>query len=588
MDIDMDKVFEVVGGKGKYQLQLFFCVCLCWFSVDYIALCFGILLFYPDMLYRKWGDVNWIKVDPEMKDRTKFWCEVFNNKQLYEINPNVVFDNLLTRLNIYCNEYAIKTIMVIFTLGVIIGAFLASKYADIVGRKMVVIVCLMFFGFFALIMTLVPNHYVVTVSLFFMGMGASGGTMVSFVLIYEVLSKEARNIYGTLINSSYSIAGCSYLTLMYLTRHWYSISILSISVCCIACCWIIISFVESPRFLYTSKKYKECFIALLRIAYKNNRLKEYTEFLKLQILTTSQTEIFEREILVSDDPCYISIKNFLKKVDYSKLEKKKYSDDSSPAPVKSSSSNVSSDENTVEIEENLIENEALQVVENNNEQGFSALCHYPSVRMPFIYCSILWVCISYIYFGQSFIQKDESAKTIFSNGYTMFGAEFIAYLATGAIMEIKFMGRTRTIGYAGFFTILLGISLGIFVNLEEYTYILLFVFRFLCTAMFTGMYTYCTEVYPTSIRSKGMGLNITFARFSTIVVALTAEKSYAYYVFAALAIIVFVIHFFLKETCGVPLEEEILEIKEKRDHNHGNKQINLLEEMKNDSNLDDI
>ena len=581
MDIDMDKVFDIVGGKNKYQIQLFFCVCLCWFSVDYIALCFGILLFYPDMKYKNKGDLDWKTIDPENKERSKLWCDIYLSPDKYDIDKNVIYHNLLTELNIYCNDPSIKTIMVVFTLGVIIGAFLASKYADIVGRKMVVIACLISFGLFALIMTLVPIYYLVMVCLFFMGIGSSGGTMVSFVLIYEVLSKEARNVFGTLINSSYSIAGCSYLTVMYFTRHWYSVSILSISISVIACCWIIISFVESPRYLYTSRKFKECFIALLRIAYKNNKLKEYSEFLNEQIFTPSQKEIFEREILASGDPSYISIKNFLKKVDFKYLRKKKYSDDSFPSKT---SGATSEEDNQIEVEETLIEDDALQLVENNNEQGFKALCTYPSVRMPFIYCSILWVCVSYIYFGQSFIQKDESAKTIFFNGYTMFGAEFVAYLATGAIMEIKFMGRTRTIGYGGFFTIILGICLGIFVDLEEYTYILLFVFRFLCTAMFTGMYTYCTEVYPTSIRSKGMGLNITFARFSTVVVALTAKKETAYFVFAALAIIVFVIHFFLKETCGVPLEEEIEEIKEKQNHNHGADKINILEEMKDDSN----
>ena len=85
-------------------------------------------------------------------------------------------------------------------------------------------------------------------------------------------------------------------------------------------------------------------------------------------------------------------------------------------------------------------------------------------------------------------------------------------------------------------------------------------FRFSITCVFTALYTYVTEVYPTSIRSLGMGINLFFARLATVVVAVTADKYDAYWAFCAIGIVVFVVHSQLKETFGKPLEDEIEEL----------------------------
>lgn len=551
--IDIDKIFSIIGGRGKYQITLLLCTCLIWLSVDYIAISFSLLMFYPDMFYLKNDENSWIQAT-----EIDQWCEI-RRKSIEKTKYTVYYNNILTDLDLYCNDLLIKMIMILFTLGIVIGAFLASKYADIIGRRMVTILFVFIFGVFASLMTLIHNHFVIGISLFFMGIGASGGTMCSFMLVYEEIDSQSRNFFGIFINASYAVAGALYFLIMYITKSWFYISALSLLNCLISIIWLIISFVESPRFLLSSKKYKNCLIALLRISYKNNKLQEYISILKDEIFNEEQigsyNTAFSRKS--QDEISYIEIKNFLNTCSFNKHKKKEYENSSSVEIT-------TSEDDKVENEEKLIENETLQYVENDKDPGIKALCNYPSVRYTFIYCSILWVSISYCYFGQSFIQKEELKDTIFIKGWELFGAEFIGYIITGFIMEIKYMGRTRTIGYSGIGITITGIIMAFYQDHEVVGNIFIFIFRFFATAIFTGMYTYVTEVYPTCIRSKGMGLNITFARLTTIVVALTAKKEYAYIVFSVLGIVIFVVHFMLKETFGIELPEDIEERINKR------------------------
>lgn len=573
MDIDLDKAFEVVGGKNRYQIYLFFCVCLCWFSTDYIAISLALVLFYPKLF-----------LDGNETDNQKEWCEIYNSNRdrtTYEIT----YKNILTDMNLYCNEMGIILISIFFTLGLIVGAFLASKYADIIGRKMVALMALASFGVFTTLFTFLNNIWIMMFCLFFMGCGASGGTMSTFILIYECLAKESRNLFGTMINSSYSIAGTCYFIVFMFTYSWKWISVLSLCASGLSFVWLAFRFAESPRFLQQANKNKECLIALMRIAHRNGRVQQYVSYLKEEVFTQKHLKEIDLNILYNTDYRYGEVKKMINNLNYTYFDEKKNtssfqenseekSGEKTPEQmVKQNSTLDSKDLEGLQTTENFIEEGAIEYIENPNDPGLKALFKYQSVRNPFIYCSILWIITAYSYFGQSYIQKDTTEDKVFINGFMLFAAEFLAYLSAGAIMEIKYMGRTRTIGFGGLAVTLFGALFVLFnainIGSEVPVKIVFFAFRYCITVLFTSLYTYCTEVYPTSVRSQGMGLNLTFARLCTILIATTADKPHPgfwiYVVFAIFGFITFILHFKLKETIGKPLEDEIPEIKEHRE-----------------------
>ena len=74
------------------------------------------------------------------------------------------------------------------------------------------------------------------------------------------------------------------------------------------------------------------------------------------------------------------------------------------------------------------------------------------------------------------------------------------------------------------------------------------------------MYTYSTEIYPTSIRAKGLGLNSFCARLSSILVPIIIEKiDNPFNIFSIMCFFSFFFTFSLPETNNKELEDEILE-----------------------------
>ena len=99
---------------------------------------------------------------------------------------------------------------------------------------------------------------------------------------------------------------------------------------------------------------------------------------------------------------------------------------------------------------------------------------------------------------------------------------------------------------------------------EPYDKIFLFLARFGITGVYSIMYTYSTEIYPTSIRAKGLGINTLFGRLAAIMVPVIVELVNPFLIFSALCGIGFVLTFNLPETFGKELEDEILEEKAKK------------------------
>jgi MFS family permease len=585
MKLSVDKALQVCGNNNRYQKLFYIAVALTWFSVDFVSISFPLLALEPTYQCKDYNGV-W-KENCKMEDICSGKIPKEDFKRILQ------FDNIISDFNLECERTFVMMIGVIYTIGVVMGAFLASKFADILGRKPVLLICQFLFFCGAISMTFAPSIYFILGILFFIGISCAGGTMVSFLYIYEVLAPNKRSIYGTLINSAFAIAGIIYFTVFKYMKNWKYLAYVCITADVIAGLLILTYFTESPRFLMSKGQTEKALKALSKIAKKNGKSKDFYKYLVSDVSESgskrNSTENFE-ETTENTNGFLSSQDNTDKSEICVNLDRTTTLDKTTQninnnfhstliSNTTMADSPTLSQKKIEKIARGLDDNEEaisqISVGKNSssdpliNSQGgstkeapFSALIKYKSLRKNFIICNFLWFAMAFTYYGISMGLKN-SKEEVFVDGYVVYGAEGISYMIVGIILSVPFFGRVRSlyimlmlcsISTCGYFFIKL-------FEIEPYDKILLFLARFSITAIFSIMYTYSTEVYPTVIRAKGLGINTLFARFAAILVPVVVDLINPFLIYSTVCFIGFFLALMLPETFGKELEDEIQEEK---------------------------
>jgi len=571
--LNIEKALEVSGNNNKYQKLLLITSCLVWFCVDFLSINVATLLFFPEMkcLSKKSG----VYVECTEKD----CCD----ENLYShFIPEVKYNNILTDRKLYCEKLQITMVAGVFTFGVVVGSYLASYFADNYGRKLVALVSLISFSVFTVLFGLIDNTVIMIMGLFVIGLGSAGGTLSSFVLTMEVVDTNKRNLYGVIINSSYGVSGLIYYGVFQLSGEWMYMWIISVFCGLISALMLIIFFSESPRYYIAAGRKVDCLKALLNIAHMNGRRNLLMQFIKEEVLTDEQLFHLDQTIVNQLSFRYTEAYGVIDTLDYNPEHDEPFTNEHSKifdsrrsekcrtsieeqiseelrTGIKELATSIGKDEDDF----NTIVH-SIPISKNKGDPGMTSLCKYKSVRSNFFSLSVIWMFTVFAYYGSSYDMKKIGSE-IFVNGYIMYSAEFVAYWLCGVLMDIPLLGRVRTIGYNGLLVTASCVLYYFFRDNSPYNYILLFLFRITVTSIFGTLYTFSTEIYPTSIRSKGFGLNVTFAKISTMVVAVTIDYYNPYPIFAGMGLAVFLLHFYLTETRGMPLKDQIPEIQEMKE-----------------------
>jgi hypothetical protein len=196
------------------------------------------------------------------------------------------------------------------------------------------------------------------------------------------------------------------------------------------------------------------------------------------------------------------------------------------------------------------------------KHSFLSLLKYPSIRTSFLIMCYIWFSTSGIYYGLSIHLKNLPGD-IYTNGIFIYTAELFAYMITGWLINKPRYGRrgSMILFEAVSFTSYLILILFDFKTYEYGKTILSFVGRFAISGVYNIIYTYTTEVYPTVVRAKGFGFNSICARLGGIIFPLFLELMGEYVVnlFASVNLLALVLLFFIPETLGRPLEDNIRE-----------------------------
>jgi MFS family permease len=551
MRLNVEKALQVCGNNHKYQKIVFLVVVGIWFSVDFVSISFPLLEIQPKFMCMDKGLPYYSCKDEEA-------CKMPGQFEVEKIYGNIVAD-----FDLYCNKLSVMMVGIAYTIGNCLGAFIASKVSDYLGRKFFLIVLSFLFSCSSLASTFAPNVYFLFGLLFLIGLSSAGSVMISFMYVSEILSPQKRSIYGTLINSSFSIAGLIYFACFQFINNWRIISYIAVTVNILSGITILIFMVESPRYLNSMGKYKKCLASLNKISFKNGKEKEFYRFLlDSNIITYEKNDIYDYSTnndssnendyrLQSRGKLNLKIKKMIKEC---KIE----SDDFNPKSVEPLLGKVEGSSNALPI---------TPTASKKVEMGsFKSLFKFSSLRSNFLICCFIWMATCYSYYGLSLGLKNFYGD-VFTNGYVVYCAEGISYMITGIIISIPFFGRKKTLLLMACITCISFLLYYFFEDYQPYNTILIFFARFGVTSMYSIMYILSTEIYPTIVRAKGLGLNTLCARIGSIMVPVLAEiikpSNLNMIVFSSVCFISMLLSVFLPETFNKELEDEIQEEKTK-------------------------
>lgn len=134
------------------------------------------------------------------------WCILLILFDGYDL---VVFSSIISTLK---DDWGVSTAVLgtigsLTLIGSLIGSFVCGMLADKIGRKNVIIVCVLIFGVFTLLTGLTDSLVAFAFFRFFAGIGLGGIPPLVVTLTSEYSPKKMRNIMVGIMFSGYSIGG---------------------------------------------------------------------------------------------------------------------------------------------------------------------------------------------------------------------------------------------------------------------------------------------------------------------------------------------------------------------------------------------
>ena len=518
MGDNIEKIFEIAGSNHFYQTFILVITFLLWSSFELISVSLSFLEMMPYVEYSLNND--------KIKTRLNYQiCEGKNYTIINSSNASWVIE-----FKEECNELATGLIGTFAFFGVLLGSLIFPIISDKIGRRRSIItacigyiICLLCFQFAKTI------YHLWIFSILLQLFGSIGG-LSSYLIMNEIISVKSRSSYGAIVQSSFSVSGIFFILTYYYLDSWRKPFIISGVVCFLTMIFYYNYGIESPRYYLNLNKIKAFFYSLRDIAKLNGNHKDF-----------EKTVIKNYELIFNETCKTIENEEFIK---------------------------TNSEKNNNEIIiilQNFKASLALQNEHTKNENkkyiAFSLL-KFKSQRMNFLIMCYMWFCTSGVYYGLTINIKNLPGNT-YLTGIVMFSVEAIAYFMSGFLMNMPCFGRKKTIFM--FYSISFSVYLFIIIfNIQNYLLTSLSLFARVCVSgVYTIIYTYSTELYPTVLRSSGLGLNSVCARiggmiFPLIIEMLQKKISYFYLALNGLALILVLL---LPETNGKVLAEVIPEEK---------------------------
>ena len=514
-DEKIEQLLSIAGNENRYQYFALFIFLILWINCNFMA---------PVLPYLEREPI--VKYNNENKTLNFDICDSKN----YEIIERFGY-SWVSEFGIECDKFSIGLIGAFTFIGNTMGSVAFAIVQKYFSHKNILLLSSWFFIFSIYFATLIhdANYFFwILISLVFMGLFGDLLCYSSLVVCEEIISSRKRAFFSSIINMGYGLCGIIYSFIYMFVQNWRYDFYISIFLSFIIFIFIAFFTYDSPRRYIDNKDIKNVKKILQGIAKFNGLEKEFLE----------KFESDEYQKLIKDIMEYDYDNNNDKDIELNETE----SNDKNNKLINSQQKNNNHDKK-------------VQI------SAFISL-KYPSLRYKFLILCILWFgtrstsnCIA--------LYSKALPGNYYFNIIILFAFESIAYIISGLLINLKFLGRKGTL-YSQYFIITIGFLLLSFIKFSLPAELTLnFIIRFCAAAIELVYFTYTLEVYPTPIRSVNFGVNVTCGNIGSILAPMVYEylPSWMFLlIFALLSIFHSILLVFLPETEGKPMIESIDEI----------------------------
>ena len=160
----------------------------------------------------------------------------------------------------------------LFFVGTFLGSFVLPRAADIYGRKPLFLIGLSLYIFVVICLYFVGSLAWLYVLLFLGGVSETGRYYVAYVYAIEMMPKRVQDATGIYIFLVFAFA-MTYIALQFwfITKDVFTNNWIALVLALMSLVSVTLFMPESPRFLYSQKRFTECKEVLKKIIEMNGR-----------------------------------------------------------------------------------------------------------------------------------------------------------------------------------------------------------------------------------------------------------------------------------------------------------------------------
>lgn len=413
-----------------------------------------------------------------------------------------------------------ELVQTVLMIGLFFGSLITTNLADRIGRKVVVLVSQLILISSGIAAAYAPNIYVLICLRFLIGFSQQGVVLVGWTLVLEGIVPEYRRYVGTAMCNSWNltialVALCAWLMKDMSWRHFQLVSgLVTLNVV-----FNIFFLFESPRWLLANGKYHEILTVFKRASQFNGK----------DVNTIKS--IFIDKVTEFEGPHIFNL---------------------------TGSSEKSKEKST------------LTANETNKKDTVFDIFRHKFLRQQSLIVFVLWITCSMTYYGLYLTSSSLSGNrhlNFFLLGVVDFLGDLIIFLFIDRLGRRVLCFISLCITGSGLLTSSLLMAFGSSALSKTLTTVFFIVGKFGIGLCFNIIYIYTPELYPTNIRSGGLGLCSSMARiggmaapYSGFLVEIAMWGPGA--LFTGMCILCGSLLFMLPETKGRSLPATIEEMKQ--------------------------
>lgn len=509
--MDIDQAIHSVGDFGRGQILIFLAVCVMAQMIPSWII-FGITFLgaFPDHFCKLPLDapiednIPLVKTDGEyLYDRCTQYAYPGNLNNLtvpcqngWTFSEKPFGTTIVTEWDLVCDRSELVALtQSILMVGTMVGSVIFGHLSDRMGRRPVLMTSLFFQGCLGVVLSFSPNYWFFLLVRFFMGSLDQGYQLPGFSFVSEMFTPRKRPIGFTIFISFWGLGIMSLAVLAFLIRNWRYLQI-AISlpfVLVVFICWFV---PESPRWLVSIGKYPEASAILNKLARFNGSKIDPVVLIPKRFVDYG-----------------IDSKSF---VECEPKETDEHDKEQSEGTHRDAVTTLSLQVARKEVKNS--KDDADKFLKPRKDQSFSFLYLFKTRRMFLVTIVVCftWFSISFAYHGVSLNSVRLAGNpyiNLFLSGAIEIPANFVAMT-----LSVRF-GRRRPMCVLLIVSSIVCVTTAFIprqsasgVDLTAAIATSAVIGKFFVATSYAVVTLYASEVFPTVVRSKGMGVALMSAR----------------------------------------------------------------------------